>query len=199
MTHRIYAVVLAAGHSTRFAGGKLTQLLDGKPLLQHSLAAAQRVFPGSVVLVTGHDSESIVESSAGLADTVVFNQDYASGQGSSLAAGVNACRSDADAVVVMLADQPLIDEDTLKRLTSHWNSNDEQVVVSDYGSAEGPPALFGRGCFDHLCALSGDAGAKSVIRSGRFDVATIDIGCRGLDVDAPEDLQVASQFLSAEK
>lgn len=191
--------MLAAGRSTRFDRGKLAQTLSGKPLLQYSLSAAQRAFPGKVVLVTGHNSGSVTELSGKLADQVVFNPDYSSGQGSSLAAGVKACRDDADAIVVMLADQPLIDAVTLRQLTSRWNQGDNQIVISDYGGAHGPPVLFGKGSYDQLCGLSGDAGARSVIRSGQFDVVTIDIGTRGLDVDTPEDLRTASQFLSAKK
>ena len=195
----VFAVVIAAGHSTRFDGGKLTQPLNGKPLLHYSLAAAQGAFPGRVVLVVGHESGSVTEFSGDLADVVVFNPDHSLGQGSSLAIGVRACRDDADAIVVMLADQPLVSEDTLKALVSRWNQDDDQVVVSDYGGAQGPPVLFGKGSYDQLCGLSGDAGAKNVIRSGKFDVVAIDIGSRGLDVDTPRDLQTASQFLSAEK
>lgn len=199
MADAIYAVVLAAGRSTRFDGRKLTQVLHGKPLLQYALAAAQAAFPGKVVLVTGHDANSVVESSGDLADTVVFNPDYASGQGSSLAIGAKACLNDADAIAVMLADQPLVNEDTLRQLVGCWNQDDRQIVVSDYGDAEGPPALFGKGSFEQLGNLTGDAGAKSVIRSGQFDVAKLDIGSRGLDVDTSLDLQAASQVLSPEK
>lgn len=199
MEKKTYAVVLAAGHSTRFDGGKLTQLLNGKPVLRYSLTAAQNVFPGRVVLVTGHDSGSVTELSGDLADVVKFNPDHSLGQGSSLATGVKACRDDADAIVVMLADQPLVNEDTLKALVRSWNQEDEQIVASDYGNALGPPVLFGKGSYDQLCGLSGDAGARSVIRSGQFDIATVNIGSRGLDVDTPQDLQTASQFLSVEK
>ncbi len=199
MENKIYAVVLAAGHSTRFDGGKLTQPLNGKPLLHYSLTAAQSAFPGRVVLVVGHKSGAVTELAGNLADLVIFNPDYSSGQGSSLAAGVKACRDDADAIVVMLADQPLVSEDTLKALVKCWNRKAGQIVASDYDNAMGPPVLFGMGSYDQLCNLTGDSGAKSIIRSGEFDVVTVDIAARGLDVDTPQNLQTASQFLSAEK
>jgi len=199
VANKIYAVVLAAGRSTRFDGGKLTQTFDGKPLLQHPLTAAQGACPGKVVLVTGHDENAVIESSGGLANTVVFNPTYASGQGSSLALGTRSCRDDADAIVVMLADQPLVDTETLEQLVSCWNQDARQIVVSDYGDAQGPPALFGKACFDLMSELTGDSGARSIIRSGQFDVVRLSIGSRGLDVDSRQDLQAARQLLSAEK
>ena len=199
MSGSIFAVVLAAGRSTRFDGAKLTQDLGGKPLLQHSLAAARTAFPGRVVLVAGHDPETIIESSGGLADVVAINPDYSEGQGSSIAVGVSACRDDAAAIVVMLADQPLITSAVLDQLVEGWTGDGNHIVVSDYGDSMGPPVLFGAAAFDQLCTLGGDHGAKKVIQSGQFDVATIAVGSLGFDVDTPKDLETATQLLSAEK
>lgn len=199
MEGSIYAVVLAAGRSTRFDGRKLTRDLDGRPLLQHSLAAARTAFPGRVVLVAGHDAETIIESSGGLADVVAVNPRYSEGQGSSIAVGVSACRDDAAAIVVMLADQPLITPDVLDQLVEGWTEDENHIVASDYGDSKGPPVLFGAGAFDQLCDLGGDRGAKKVIQSGQFDVATIAVGSLGFDVDTPKDLETATQLLSAEK
>jgi molybdenum cofactor cytidylyltransferase len=195
----IYAVVLAAGRSTRFDGKKLIQDFGGRPLLQHSLAAAQAAFAGRVVLVAGHESGTIIASSGGLADRVVINTRYSEGQGGSIAAGVRACRDDAAAIVVMLADQPLITTNTLAKLVASWTGKDQHIVASDYGDSQGPPVLFGKGAFDQLCELGGDHGARKVIQSGDFDVATIAVGSLGFDIDTPQDLEAASQLLAAEK
>jgi CTP:molybdopterin cytidylyltransferase MocA len=167
--------------------------------VHYALAAAQAAFPGRVLLVAGHDSGAIIESSDGLADLVVINPDYRKGQGTSIAAGVRACPNDAGAIVIMLADQPLVTPDALKQLASGWTGNDEQIVASSYGDSQGPPVLFGRGAFDQLCELAGDHGAKQVLRSGQFDVATIAAGSLGFDVDTPQDLEVAAQRILAEK
>ncbi len=199
MANEIYAVVLAAGHAARFGDSKLNQALGDRPLLQHSLAAAQAAFPGRVLLVAGHDAETIIDSSGGLADVVVINPDYSSGQGSSLAVGVSACRDDADAIVIMLADQPLVTTDALEKLVGAWTGDENHIVASDHEGSPGPPVLFGKGAFDQLCGLTGDSGAKKVIQSGQFDVATVTIGPLGFDVDTPQDLETAAQFLAAEK
>jgi len=195
----IYAVILAAGRASRFDGDKLTKRLSGKPLLHYSLTAAQAVFPGRVLLVAGHEPEEIIESSGGLATRVVVNPDYLAGQGSSIAVGVRACWDDADAIVIMLADQPLVTPEILGQLAANWTGDDKHIVVSDYGDSRGPPVLFGKGAFDQLCELDGDHGAKEIIQSREFDVTTIAAGSAGFDVDTPEDLEVVSQLLSAEK
>lgn len=194
-----YAVVLAAGRATRFGGEKLTRKLGGRPLLQHSLAAAQAAFPGRVLVVVGHEAEAVIESSGDLANVVVVNPNYSDGQGSSIAAGVRACRDDAAAIIIMLADQPLVTAEVLEQLAAAWNGGENHIVASDYGDSQGPPVLFGRGTFDRLCELDGDHGAKKIINSGVFDVTTVAVGSLGFDVDTPPDLEAASQLLSAEK
>ena len=199
MSGEIYAVVLAAGHAARFGGRKLTRKLGDRPLLQYSLTAAQATFPGRVLLVAGHESEAVIESSDGLADIAVINADYSSGQGSSIAVGVRACRDDAAAIVIMLADQPFITSAVLSQLVDNWTGAENHIVASDYGSSMGPPVLFGKGAFGQLCGLGGDQGARKVIQSGKFDVATIAVGSLGFDVDTPQDLETATQLLSAEK
>lgn len=199
MAYRVYAVVLAAGSSTRFDGKKLLQDLCGKPLLHYSLSAAQEGLPGNVVLVAGHDARGIIKCGKNLADIVAVNSDYSSGQGTSVATGVSACREFADAVIILLADQPFVTADTLARLIEAWSGTDDRIVVSDYGETQAPPVLFGRGTFDRLCALAGDQGAKSLLRSGAFDVVKVAPGSPGIDIDTPEDLARASQTLSAEK
>ena len=199
MSRAIYAVVLAAGRASRFDGNKLTRDLGGRPLLHYSLTAAQAAFPGNVLLVAGHESEAIVESSGDLASRVVINPDYSAGQGSSIAVGVRACRDAADAILIMLADQPLVTATILKQLAATWSGDDNHIVASDYGDAQGPPVLFGKGAFKQLCELDADHGAKKVIRSGDFEVTTIAVGSRGFDVDTPQDLDVANQLLSGEK
>lgn len=199
MNNKIFAVVLAAGKAARLGGEKLTHELRGKPLLQYSLSAARTSFPGRVVLVVGHDADSVVESSGELADVVVVNPDYSSGQGSSIATGVSACRDAADAIVIMLADQPLVTADALDQILGCWTGDDRHIVASDYGDSLGAPVLFGKGAFDQLCGLDGDTGAKRVIQSGQFDVTEMAIGTLGFDVDTPQDLETAAQLFSEEK
>jgi molybdenum cofactor cytidylyltransferase len=199
VTGKVYAVVLAAGQSSRFGGKKLTRNLGGKPLLQLPLAAAQAAFPGNVVLVAGHEADAIIESSGGLANHVVVNPDYSEGQGSSIAAGVRACRKDADAIAILLADQPLVTSEILERLAAEWTGDERHIVASGIGDSLGPPVLFGKGAFDKLCELDGDVGAKKLLQSGEFDVARIAVGAASFDVDTSQDLEVVSQLLATEK
>ncbi len=185
--------VLAAGTSTRFGATKLVRHLRGKPLVQHALFAAQGACKGWVTLVVGHDEEAVVAASAGLSDNIVVNREHQLGIGSSISAGIRACRDGADAILIMLADQPLITAAHLSELIDNWSGADNEIVASSFEGIAGPPILFPKNAFDALCELSGDAGAKSLLSNDAFHVRSINFPPAGLDVDTPEDLRNLDQ------
>jgi len=192
-TAAIRACVLAAGTSTRFGGTKLVQRLRGKPLVQHALLAAQGACKGWVTLVVGHDEDAVVAAAAGLSDNVVVNYEHQRGIGTSIAAGTRACRDGADAILIVLADQPLVTTAHLNELKDNWSGADDEIVTSSFEGVVSPPILFPKNAFDALCELSGDTGAKKILSSDEFHVRSIDFPPAGMDVDTPEDLQHLDQ------
>ena len=189
----IHVCVLAAGTSSRFGATKLVQTLRGKPLLQHALIAANGSCPNRVNLVIGHDQEAVLAASGDLADQIIVNSDYRSGLGTSIAAGVRSCRARADAILILLADQPLITERHLKTLIEQWSGAENEIVVSCFDATSGPPILFPSGAFDALSRLTGDQGAKSVLTNGDFVVRSVKIPAAGVDVDTPDSLRELEQ------
>jgi len=189
----IRACVLAAGTSTRFGGTKLVQHLRGKPLVQYALLAAQGACEGCVTLVVGHDAEAVVAAAAGLSDKVVVNSEHQLGIGTSIAAGTRACRDGADAILIVLADQPLVTTAHLNELKDSWSGADDEIVTSSFEGVVSPQILFPKNAFDALCELSGDTGAKKILSSDAFHVRSIDFPPAGLDVDTPQDLQHLDQ------
>ncbi len=189
----IHVCVLAAGTSSRFGATKLVQTLRGKPLLQHALIAANGTCPDRVNLVIGHDQEAVLAASGDLADQIIVNSDYRSGLGTSIAAGVRSCRARADAILILLADQPLITERHLKTLIEQWSGAENEIVVSCFDETSGPPILFPSGAFDALSRLTGDQGAKSVLTNGDFVVRSVNIPAAGVDVDTPDSLRELEQ------
>jgi molybdenum cofactor cytidylyltransferase len=185
----IHVCVLAAGTSSRFGVTKLTQTLNGLPLLQHALIAATGACPERVTLVVGHDQQAVVAASGDLADRTIINDDYRSGMGSSIATAVRTCRKNADAILILLADQPLITAPHLNELIERWSGRNTEIVASHFDGTLGPPILFPSGTYDALGALAGDKGAKSVLTSSDYDVTSVDIPEAGIDVDSPETLR----------
>jgi len=189
----VCACVLAAGKSSRFGATKLVQPFRGKPLVQKALIAAQGACEGRVILVVGHDQDSVIEASASLFDEAVVNEEFAMGIGTSVSAAVKACRKEADAVLVILADQPLVTEAHIRNLIETWSGDKNEIVSTSFDGITCPPILFPGGAFSVLCELRGDSGAKSLLANDDFVVKSVDFPPAGFDIDRPQDLRRLDQ------
>lgn len=189
MSANIHAVVLAAGASRRFGNTKQLAEIEGEPLVTRALDTAGRVFGDRLTLVLGHDWRPILEACSPAQGFVVINEQHARGLGTSIARGVRAVCHAADAVVVLLADQPLVSAAHLGALCAAWSGKADEIVASAYAGTVGPPALFPPAAFDALADLGGDRGARRLFADERFTVRTVACEAAGVDIDSPEDLQ----------
>jgi molybdenum cofactor cytidylyltransferase len=154
-------VLLAAGLSRRFgATDKLMADLGGRPLGLHVAEALAGVPFGSRIAVTGAGSPEY----APLGFRIVLNAEPAHGQAGSLRLGVDAARSvGAGAVLVLLADMPRVGAGHVRGLLAAASGGEAAIACSTDGVRRSPPALFGRGWFGRLAALSGDEGARALL------------------------------------
>ena len=129
----------------------------------------------------------------------VRNDDHASGQASSLRAGLRAMASAAattgpvvlDAVVVLLGDQPMVSAALLEALVARQRETGAAAVLCLQDGQRSPPTLLHRDLWADLEALRGDTGAREIL-ARRSDVALLPVEheVAGLgDVDTPEDLR----------
>ncbi|MCO7520381.1 MULTISPECIES: nucleotidyltransferase family protein [unclassified Pseudomonas] len=184
----VVALVLAAGQGSRFGTDKRRALLgDGRSLLQHSVERALAVFDEvRVVLREGERGEDL-GLPAGC--RVVHSRDAGLGMGHSLAAGAASLgNSQAQAVAILLGDMPWIAPATFQRLISV--AAPAVIVVPRHQGHNGHPVLFGRAFWGELGGLSGDEGARCVLRrhAERIVVLELDDGGVVRDVDTPSAL-----------
>lgn len=185
---RVAAIILAAGEARRFGSQKLLATLRGRPLLQHVLDAANASSLAPIVLVLGADADEIAARVRPGRALVVRNAAYASGQASSLRTGLRAV-ADADAVIVLLGDQPMVTSALLDALAVRQRETQAAAVVCAQGARRSPPALLHRELWSEVDALSGDVGARELL-ARRSDVVVFDVpeGFGDLsDVDTQED------------
>jgi nicotine blue oxidoreductase len=127
----IYAVVLAAGASSRYGMSPPKQQV----LLPHVLAAVGRsAVDGVVVVVGAHPLD--VES--------VDCPDWQLGPGASLRCGLDALPAEAEAAVVVLADGPELDARAIDRVVEAWRAEGGDVLAASYGGTRLHPVLLAR-------------------------------------------------------
>jgi molybdenum cofactor cytidylyltransferase len=160
----IAAVVLAAGTSTRMGRQKLLlPMAGGQPLIRLVVERVLGAGLDDVVVVLGREADAVGAALAGLPVRTVANPCYAEGQSTSLRAGLAALRSDTEAAVVALGDQPLPDPGLIARLTAAWRREGRPIVVPRYTDGRGNPVLFAAAVFDELRTVEGDRGGRDVI------------------------------------
>ena len=167
-------MILAAGESRRFAGeSKLGATLHTKPLAQFAIDAANASSASDVILVVGHRADELLRGLSLGRARVVRNPDYAAGQSTSLRSGIRAA-GDADAAIVLLADQPGVTAALVDALIARQRETGAVAVISSRDGRRSPPALLHRALWPAIDALRGDVGARELL-AGRDDLVVLDV------------------------
>lgn len=179
----IAGLVLAAGAGTRFGEEpKLLAQLDSRPLLQYAIRAQCDVegLERVVVVLGAHAHEVIEQVEFDRAEPVIC-EEWSRGQAASLRCGLRALEG-ADKVIVTLGDAPLITAAVISRFIDEPGG-----TRALYDGRPGHPVVLEAEQIRALATLSGDRGARDILRGG----TTIECGqlCSGRDVDTPDDLE----------
>lgn len=185
---QLFAVVLAAGTASRFGSSKQLAEYAGEPLVRRATRLAEQVCGARTIVVLGKDWERVHHACAPLRGFLVRNEAYASGMASSIAAGVRSAAAAADAVLLMLCDQPLLTEESLHELIAAWGQSRTTIACSTHGGISGPPAVFPARYFPELMQLDGDRGARSLLEKYASNVERVSCAAAATDIDTPGDL-----------
>ncbi len=186
-------MLLAAGEGSRFGQPKALVSLDGRTLAERGVDLLRAGGADPVILVTG--------AAAVRLDNVytVYNNAWRTGMGSSLRAALHALDQDAldqdapadvGAVVVALADQPLVGAEAVARLIAAYRAG-ASVAVAAYEGRPRNPVLLAREHWPEVIAMAtGDRGARAFLRARPDLVTLVECGDTGRpdDIDTPADL-----------
>ena len=186
---KIAALILAAGASTRLGQPKQLVQLAGKTLLERACETALSIDNQAVVVVLGAHSEAIKSAIEHLPVKTLVNENWQTGMGSTITCGMSQLPPDADAVLLLLCDQPFVTYDLLEKLVGKWRNKLDHVIASAYCGSFGPPAVFGKRYFAELAALNGQQGAKKLMERHREQLLLVDFPEGEMDVDTEEDLK----------
>ena len=184
----LYAVVLAAGASTRFGSAKQLVRVAGRPLLHIAVTRAAEVTGNALIVVLGSGAVQLAPLLKHSPGSVVVNQDWREGIASSIRAGVARLPAACHASMLLLADQAAVTADDLRRLAGSWRKQPQHIAAALYGGACGAPAIFPRSSFRALTELRGDTGARALLRRNSERIVRVPMPSAAIDIDTPEDL-----------
>lgn len=197
----IGGILLAGGSSSRFDGDKrMAQLASGRTLLEQSIINAAAKLAALIVVIR-NDDEALEQhlrsqvaaisgasvSGASASITVVRARDSALGMAHSMVAGFAAIPPGWSGAMVLLADMPFLRPETFVALTSAFEekADEDPIVVPVYNAQPGHPVTFAARWFGEIRKLSGDEGARRIVRAHSSHVVKLSVPDPGIlqDID----------------
>jgi molybdenum cofactor cytidylyltransferase len=187
------AVLLAAGSGSRIGHRPKCLLeLGGVPLIVRQLVALSGAGVDEVVVVLGHHAAAIEPVIQGFPVTLVRNPEPDAGQVSSQRIGLAALAGKLDAVMVALADQPLLNAQDIGALIGSWKKRPEgcDVVFPRVAGERGNPVMFSAAVREQILAGEASVGCRQWQAAHAERVHAFDVDNRRyrLDIDTEADL-----------
>ena len=157
----IGCLIMAAGNASRFGENKLTASFAGKSLFSLALAAIPADTFARVTVVSQYPTLLQEAEQAGF--NAIRNDRPDDGISRTIRLGTEAM-ADCAGILYMVADQPLLRQETVLRIVQDWRQHPGCIVGAAHNGHRGNPCLFPARFFPELCALEGDRGGSSVIR-----------------------------------
>ena len=159
-------LILAAGESKRMGEPKQLLPYNNSTLLLHAIEQANSIKYADVFIVIGAHFADVFKSIRGQKVTVLKNNNWEDGMGSSISKGVELIKkkNDYNRVLVTLADTPLVTKEHYEELISLSDETGKRIILTNYEEISGVPAIFDKSLFNELSILSDNEGAKPVVK-----------------------------------
>ena len=182
----ITGLVLAAGGSERLGAPKQLLPFGDRTLLDHVLDTARACRFDQLICVIGGSAEEIRARVELTGADVVENPSFGEGCSSSIAAALDAVDPRADALVLMLGDQPGVNPGTVHALID--GRGEHELAACAYEDGRGHPLAFARSMFADLSRLHGDKGVWKLLDRHAVDVVDVSVPGRiPRDIDTVDD------------
>jgi molybdenum cofactor cytidylyltransferase len=144
--------------------GTAKQALEfqGQSLLRRAVSTALACQCRPIVVVLGSRAQELAQQAQGMNVTVVVNDNWPAGMGSSIRAGMSGIGA-VDAVVIFLCDQPLVTSQSLDRLVATHFESGQKITAATYAGVVGTPVVFSGSLFDDLRTLPDAQGGKAIL------------------------------------
>ena len=190
---KIVILILAAGSSSRMGSPKQLLKWKNSNLLNHTICKATELNAKKIIVVLGANADMIIPEIDHKEVKTLINKDWENGLGSSISVGVNyilQSSSGIDGLLIMLADQPLIEHDHYLKLMNAFSSGNKAIITTEYNdNKRGVPALFSKIYFKDLIDLNSDFGAKQLFKKYPESLISVKNEKSRFDIDTPEQYQ----------
>ncbi|MGH9739866.1 MAG: nucleotidyltransferase family protein [Candidatus Acidiferrales bacterium] len=190
------AAILAAGESRRMGTPKALLPYRGKNFTEHLLEVTNHERVGFKRIVVGAHAEEISSNVRAGDAEIVVNQEWQSGQLSSIQAAISSLPNGETAGLLLCpVDHPLVSADLLARLIEAFDSSGKVIVLPTYQGRRGHPLIFAEVLYQEILAASPEVGARQVVWTHAADVLEVPTDEQGvvLNLNDPATLKSAME------
>ena len=176
----ISAILLAAGQSKRMNGeNKLAKEIQGIPLIKLSVKNILASSINELIIVFGYQKE-IIEKLIDKNEKIkfFFNKDFESGMASSIKTGLDNLSEKTEAFFICLGDMPMVSTNIYNQLIKSKDNN--EIIVPTYKGQQGNPVLFSKSMKEKIMKISGDVGAKKILKLNKDKILNLEINNQGI-------------------
>ena len=185
----VSGVILAAGGSSRLGRPKQLLAFKGRPLLDHVVQNALSSNLGEIIVVLGAERGRVRVLMDLSKVHVVENEQFAKGQSTSVVVALDNVDRGAAGVLVLLGDQPGVSADVINALVAAFDGDPQSIVMPSWRGTPANPVLFGRAYFPELRQLTGDEGARDLVKQAGDRVCLVPI-----DQPVPQDVDTEDDY-----
>ena len=192
---KIGIIILAGGLSKRMGEeNKLCKNVEGKPLICHTVAPFIEANIAKPIIITGHQADAIKEALNNYDLDYIHNPDYAAGMASAITTALGESASSLDHLMIMLGDIPFVSAKDIQEMAAAHLANPsatQMITRAHFKGKAGHPVIWGSAFFDALAKLSGDEGARHLIKAHEDKLYHHEMTSNAClsDYDKPEDFE----------
>jgi molybdenum cofactor cytidylyltransferase len=187
--NEIWAIVLAAGLSTRMGTQKLLLPFEGKTIVEKVVENILNSGIEQIMVVLGSDHAEISETLKSMPVHFAVNENFQEGMHTSVISGVKALPPEAKAVLIFLGDQPFIPAKAIKIVVEFWENSGMGIVIPLFDGKRGHPPLYDLKYRNELLNLDPTIGLRSIAQKFSDDIFEVETYCPEIvrDIDTPAD------------
>ena len=179
----VSAVILAAGKSERMGQPKLLMPWGRSTILEQTLDNLLSSRVSEAIVVVGHKAEEVIKTIADRPVRIATNPTYQQGMSTSIITGLNLVDDSTKAVMLVLADQPLVDTEIINNLIEEFAEHNKGIVIPTYQGRRGHPVIFSIKYKGELLGLKGDIGGRQIIKQHPDDILEVAVDSPSINID----------------
>ena len=203
MSVKISCLVLAAGLSSRMTiGNKLLLKVKSITIIEKTIKNLYNSNIDNFFIILGYQSNLLSKVLKNFKIPLIINDSYKEGISSSIKKGISRIDDKSNGVMICLADMPKITSNTYNNLIENfkkfYDSSTPLIILPEYNGETGNPVILSNHFFSELKEISGDIGAKYLIKKNKKYIKKVNIS-ESYILEDIDDLEKYKQLIKDEK